>query len=189
MYSALYVISDAALQSPFDVAEMHPGNNNAGLEKYEIDLTVSKGSEEDFFTTTTKWTLGFNSYSWSLSGYKTTEHHLDVWKPLCWRFGSNQNKVARLHLSLRPGHLGGLCAVIEDSPPSGEHTQKRAVIERSWRRTGSGPEGSGPVETQSFDVEWEERSILWKGKTFCFSGRWVARSFQRVLTTSRVILF
>lgn len=65
----------------------------------------------------------------------------DLREPLCWWLGSNERKAA------------SLSAVIEGSSLSGERTRSWQ-IEKTWRRTGSGPEGSGPAETQSFDVEW-----------------------------------
>lgn len=51
-------------------------------------------------------TLRLNSYSRSLFRLKPTKqeekkHQLDLWNPLCWWFGSNTRKAARLHLSDR----------------------------------------------------------------------------------------
>lgn len=61
---------------------------------------------------------------------------------------------------------------------SERRTHARAVIERTWRRAGSGPEGSGPAGTQSFDVEWEGDRFVERKKFLLFGRRGIIQSFE-----------
>lgn len=66
----------------------------------------------------------------------------------------------------------------------------QAVIESTWGRTGSGPEGSCPTETQRFHVEQKaDRFFEWKKFTGSMHVSGVIQSFQRLLTISTPVPF
>lgn len=133
-----------------------------------LDLTLSKGSEDHFYMRSAykRRTLGFNSNGWSLSvqnqpnrRQKASAGSLKA-SLLVVQFKQKQSSSTS---PLRLEYRLPLCCnwrLFSERP-----AKTRAV---NWR-TGSGPEGSGPAETQSFDAEWEDDRFL-KGKTFYFWG-------------------
>lgn len=173
------------------VAERHSGNDDAGygMLKYSSSNSFLWGSEEDF---TVKFNNKLNFGILTAEVLTSKNNWAGRKKVSTWSLKVSllvarfKQKRSGSSSPLTPGRLGCLCAVIEGSSPSGGHTRGRQ-IERTRRRTGSGPEGSGPAETQSFDVEWELDLFFKKEKVSTLGAVWaLVQSLQRVWTTPRV---
>lgn len=180
-----------SLPSLLGVAERHSGNDDAGygMLKYSSSNSFLWGSEEDF---TVKFNNKLNFGILTAEVVTSKNNWAGRKKVSTWSLKVSllvarfKQKRSGSSSPLTPGRLGCLCAVIEGSSPSGGHTRGRQ-IERTRRRTGSGPEGSGPAETRSFDVEWELDLFFKKEKVSTLGAVWaLVQSLQRVWTTPRV---